>query len=155
MLARAGTLVRPQALVAARRPLAVQSTQWAHFASDSRQKERPVSPHVTIYAFPIAAISSITTRLTGGILTIGVYGIGVGALLGADMPGVMASLGSSSIGSLVKFGVSFPLVYHFFAGLRHFYWEKNPDGLNTETQNNFTYGIFTISGLASVGAMLL
>lgn len=32
---------------------------------------RPVSPHVTIYAFPLAAITSVTHRVTGGMLTIG------------------------------------------------------------------------------------
>ena len=32
---------------------------------------RPVSPHVEIYAFPIVALSSITTRITGVALTVG------------------------------------------------------------------------------------
>lgn len=38
-----------------------------------RQRElgRPVSPHVTIYDFPIAALSSVGHRITGGMLTIG------------------------------------------------------------------------------------
>ena len=32
---------------------------------------RPVSPHVTIYKFPVGAITSITNRVTGVALTIG------------------------------------------------------------------------------------
>ena len=32
------------------------------------KKGRPVSPHVTIYRFPIVAISSITNRVTGFML---------------------------------------------------------------------------------------
>ena len=36
---------------------------------------RPVSPHVTIYAFPIVALSSITVRITGVLLTLGTTGI--------------------------------------------------------------------------------
>ena len=32
---------------------------------------RPVSPHVTIYAWPTIAISSIMVRLTGVALTVG------------------------------------------------------------------------------------
>ena len=32
---------------------------------------RPVSPHVTIYKFPITALSSITNRATGVALTVG------------------------------------------------------------------------------------
>ncbi len=30
---------------------------------------RPVSPHVTIYKFPVVALSSITNRVTGVMLT--------------------------------------------------------------------------------------
>ena len=43
---------------------------------------RPVSPHVTIYAFPVTALSSITNRVTGGALAVGTGGIGTLALLG-------------------------------------------------------------------------
>lgn len=35
------------------------------------KKGRPVSPHVTIYKFPLAAITSITNRVTGVILSVG------------------------------------------------------------------------------------
>lgn len=34
---------------------------------------RPVSPHIFIYAWPITALTSITNRVTGGVLTIGNY----------------------------------------------------------------------------------
>lgn len=37
---------------------------------------RPVSPHVTIYAFPVGAISSITNRVTGVALSMGAAGLG-------------------------------------------------------------------------------
>lgn len=36
---------------------------------------RPVSPHVTIYKFPVAAISSITNRVTGVALTAGMINL--------------------------------------------------------------------------------
>jgi hypothetical protein len=32
---------------------------------------RPISPHVFIYAFPVVALSSITVRITGVLLTVG------------------------------------------------------------------------------------
>jgi hypothetical protein len=35
------------------------------------KKGRPVSPHITIYKFPITAISSISNRATGIVLSIG------------------------------------------------------------------------------------
>jgi succinate dehydrogenase/fumarate reductase cytochrome b subunit len=37
---------------------------------------RPVSPHVTIYAFPVGALSSITNRVTGCALSFGAAGLG-------------------------------------------------------------------------------
>ena len=34
---------------------------------------RPVSPHVTIYKFPLGALTSITNRVTGVALSVGLY----------------------------------------------------------------------------------
>jgi len=45
----------------------VTIANYFNFASTGR----PVSPHVLIYAFPIAAISSVTNRVTGGALWAG------------------------------------------------------------------------------------
>lgn len=75
---------------------------------------RPVSPHVTIYKFPVTALSSITNRVTGvGIiilllcwysiyfilmlycfiaLTAGITGIGVVSLLNGDAPLLMQGI---------------------------------------------------------------
>ena len=36
---------------------------------------RPMSPHVTTYAFPIVAFSSVTVRITGMLLSVGVGGV--------------------------------------------------------------------------------
>ncbi len=105
-IARRGVLLAPRATVG----------HAAHFATAN--KERPVSPHVLIYDWPLAAISSITTRITGGLLSVGIYGIAFGSLAGADMAGVMSVLGSSAVGPLVKLGVAFPLAYHFMGATR-------------------------------------
>ena len=49
---------------------------------NKQRKRRPTSPHVTIYKFPIAALSSITTRVTGTALSVGFAGAGLVALFG-------------------------------------------------------------------------
>lgn len=41
------------------------------YTEKQEKKGRFVSPHVTIYKFPIAAISSITNRATGAGLAVG------------------------------------------------------------------------------------
>ena len=45
---------------------------------------RPVSPHVTIYAFPIAALSSITNRITGIAMAVGCFGLGSIEIVGGS-----------------------------------------------------------------------
>lgn len=45
---------------------------------------RPVSPHLTIYAFPVGALSSITNRVTGCALAVGAGGLGVIEILGGS-----------------------------------------------------------------------
>ncbi|GBG25025.1 Succinate dehydrogenase cytochrome b560 subunit, mitochondrial [Hondaea fermentalgiana] len=162
MLARQTPMVRGLAaacagrntLTAARKPLATQMTHVTDLSTSSKD-ERPVSPHILIYAWPLAAISSVTTRVTGGLLAVGVYGIGIGSLLGGDMPATMASLGASGLGPLVKLSVAFPLSYHFLGATRHFYWEKFPEGLNVDSQRMSSIGIFAGSGLISFILMFL
>mmetsp|Transcript_7647 Transcript_7647/g.11488 ORF Transcript_7647/g.11488 Transcript_7647/m.11488 type:complete len:171 (+) Transcript_7647:93-605(+) len=140
--------------VAARKSVGTQLvTQQSNFfatSAEDRKKNRPVSPHVMIYSFPLAAVSSITTRITGSLLTVGLYGISYGALLGADMPAFMSMLGSSGIGPFVKFSVAFPLIYHYVAGMRHFYWERKPEGLDPETQKNSSIAIYGVAGALSL-----
>jgi succinate dehydrogenase (ubiquinone) cytochrome b560 subunit len=145
-----GRLSRACAVSAAPEPRGVGDRRAA-LAS----KARPVSPHVLIYDWPLAAISSITTRITGAALSVGIYGIALGSLAGADMAGVMSALGSSAVGPVVKLGVAFPLAYHFMGATRHFYWEKNPAGLNPESQKNSSIAIFAASGVVSLAAMVV
>mmetsp|Transcript_20631 Transcript_20631/g.36670 ORF Transcript_20631/g.36670 Transcript_20631/m.36670 type:complete len:154 (+) Transcript_20631:110-571(+) len=137
---------------AARMVPAAGSQQAMQLATKS---ERPVSPHVMIYAWPLSAISSITTRITGVMLTVGVYGIGIGALVGADMPMIAAQIGSSGIGPLVKAGVAFPLTYHTLAAVRHVYWEKYPEGLNVDTQKTSSLGLYAAAGGISLVSMVV
>ena len=112
---------------------------------------RPVSPHVTIYAFPLAAWSSVGHRVTGGLLTIGMYGIGIGALAGVDVAHAMYSIGASGVAPLVKMTVAFPLAYHTVAGIRHLYWERFPEGLNPESQKQAS---FIVIGSATTVALV-
>jgi succinate dehydrogenase/fumarate reductase cytochrome b subunit len=40
----------------------------------SAAKNRPMSPHLTIYKFPFNAVTSVGFRATGILLTAGTYG---------------------------------------------------------------------------------
>lgn len=82
---------------------------------------RPVSPHVTIYKFPVVAISSITNRVTGVGLFAGVSAIGAITLLGGDSPMLMKAIGQSAVGPIAKGIVAFPLIYHYLGGAIYSY----------------------------------
>ncbi len=121
-----------------------------------RKLGRPVSPHVTIYAFPLAAISSVTHRITGVALAVGMYGIGLGNLVGCDVAESLYQLGSiPMLGSLVKFSISFPLIYHYVAGIRHFYWEARPEGLNPESQYQASLAVIGVSVAGTLPLLFL
>jgi len=99
-------------------------------------KGRFVSPHVEIYDFPVAAISSIATRVTGGGLAVGFYGASAYALFGGDVPALLDAWKAAAPAVVLagsKFVVGFPLAYHWLAGVRHIYIDRNPGGLNNDS----------------------
>ena len=68
------SMIRPRVKAALRAPASralVVTREMATYTDRQNEKGRPVSPHVTIYAFPVVALSSITVRVTGGILAVG------------------------------------------------------------------------------------
>ena len=116
-------------------------------------KKRPLSPHVSIYAFPTIALSSITNRVTGVMLCVGVYGIGSLSLLGVDCSSIMMDLGQTSIAPVFKFGVAFPLTYHYICGIRHVIWDKYVMGFNNDAMNQSSLLVvgssLALSGIAA------
>lgn len=112
---------------------------------------RPVSPHVTIYAFPITAVSSIMNRFTGVALCVGVYGIAGSSLLGMDVVSLTNALGNSLIGPLAKMAVSFPLVYHYLGGVRHIVWDNMPSLLETKDVSTSSYLLIGGSAVITLG----
>lgn len=94
--------------------------------ADVNRGNRPLSPHVTIYRWPITAIMSILHRATG-------VGLAFGAVLGvwwflaaATDPEYFAlvdGLLTSWIGGLILVLSLAALWYHFCNGIRHLFWD--------------------------------
>jgi len=120
---------------------------------------RPVSPHVTIYALPIAAISSITNRVTGITLTFGAVGVGALEILGGNGTALSVVQEISGLGlgivTAAKFSVTFPIVYHYFGGMRHLAWDHFPQLLNNIDVAKASYVLIVSSVVTSVGLSLL
>ena len=133
------------------RSLSTVSVSGESYTARQNKLGRPVSPHVTTYAFPVVAASSITQRVTGVLLSVGLGGVAGGALCGLDVAGLAALAGASSLAAPAKFTVAFPLVYHFFGGVRHTLWDRNPEKmLNNKDAEQSSYVLIGGSVAASV-----
>ena len=87
---------------------------------------RPLSPHLTIYRWPVTMATSITHRITG-------VGLSVGAVIlawwlvsisnGPEGWQRFHALSETPIGLLVVFGLTWSLTYHFLNGVRHLAWD--------------------------------
>ena len=89
-------------------------------------KSRPLSPHLQIYRLPLLAITSITHRITGVVLALGLAL--VACWLGAAAAGPQSyafihDVVVSPLGRLVLFGFSAALFYHLANGVRHLVWD--------------------------------
>lgn len=90
-------------------------------------RNRPLSPHLQIYRLPLLALMSITHRITGVGLVVGL--VALAAWLGAAASGPAAfaaaqSFFGSPIGLLLLFGWSVALFFHLGHGIRHLLWDS-------------------------------
>ena len=119
---------------------------------------RPVSPHVTIYAFPIAALSSITNRVTGIAMAVGCFGLGSIEIVGGSGTALqfVQLIGSSStiVACGAKFSVVFPVAYHYLCALRHIQWDVQPDLLTNAKVASSSYYLYIAATVAASFAAL-
>jgi succinate dehydrogenase (ubiquinone) cytochrome b560 subunit len=120
---------------------------------------RPVSPHPTIYAFHITALSSITNRVTGCALTFGAAGVASLELIGGNGAalGPMRDLAEAgpAVATVAKFSVAFPCVYHYLGAVRHLVCDRFSDMLTNVDVVKASYALVGGSVLASVGIALV
>jgi len=88
--------------------------------------DRPLSPHLSIYRWPITMVSSILHRATGVAMAVG-YVILVGWLFdaasGPEVYDKFLSVMDSTIGCVLLVGWSFAFFYHLSNGIRHLVWD--------------------------------
>ena len=107
-----------------------------------------VSPHVTIYKFPIGAITSVMNRITGASISVFFIGGGLTHLYGHNPISIYDSLNNYQK-PVVDFTILFPNVYHSFGGLRHFIWDKYPQYLTNPKVTKSSYSLLGISFVSS------
>jgi len=87
---------------------------------------RPLSPHMSIYRWPLTMTMSIAHRVSGGALYFGTLLLAWWLIAAASGPGAYANVQaftSSFIGRLIVFGYTWALLHHLLSGIRHFVWD--------------------------------
>ncbi|XP_060568000.1 succinate dehydrogenase cytochrome b560 subunit, mitochondrial-like isoform X2 [Ruditapes philippinarum] len=103
--------------------------QMEKYWKKNRDRNRPLSPHLTIYKLPVTAVMSISNRITGTILTAVIYGGPIIYLLGSnDFAGYLQMVQSwgpvgTGLINLTKFTLAFSFSYHTIASIRHLAWD--------------------------------
>jgi succinate dehydrogenase / fumarate reductase cytochrome b subunit len=90
------------------------------------RNERPLSPHLGVYAWQVSNTLSILHRATGVMLSFGALAL-VGWLVSiAAGPAEFAAVHGffrSPLGALMLFGWTFCFFYHLSNGIRHLAWD--------------------------------
>jgi len=87
---------------------------------------RPLSPHMTIYRWPITMTLSILHRMTGVALSLGLVALVVWlSAIASDASSfaVIQTMMHSLIGQLMLLGWSFAFFLHLSNGVRHLVWD--------------------------------
>ncbi|XP_022095873.1 succinate dehydrogenase cytochrome b560 subunit, mitochondrial-like [Acanthaster planci] len=126
------------------------------FLKKNEKLNRPVSPHITIYRFPLPALLSGSHRFTG----LGVYaGLAVFGLSANFLPGgfesSLAIVKSWSYGAallfLTKLYVVWPFCYHYMNGIRHMIWDT---GRGMDMKSMYTTGYAVLCSSIAVALAL-
>lgn len=116
-------------------------------------ENRPLSPHLQVYAFKLHMIISIVHRITGAALAFGavalIYWLGAAAY-GPESFASAKRLFGSWFGYLCLFGWSACLFFHLCNGLRHLLWDI---GLGFEAKRLNSSGAMVLAGTFILTAM--
>lgn len=90
-------------------------------------KNRPLSPHLSIYKPQMSSVLSILHRITGAGLFVGalilVWWIIVGVYSSFNPNVLLWNFWNSLIGKILLFCWSAALFYHLLNGIRHLFWD--------------------------------
>ena len=117
-------------------------TSDAYAILAAQRLNRPISPHLSIYKPQMTWYASALNRVTGSVLSGGLYVFGaaylVSPLLGwhlesAAMAEWFGGFGAVTKG-VMKFGISWPFTFHCWNGIRHLVWDTGREFGNKQVQ---------------------
>lgn len=110
-------------------------------ATQTRARSRPLSPHLTIYRWPITMTMSILHRISGSALYVGTLFVAwwlVTLATSAESFGTADAVMTSWFGLLVLFGFTWALMVHLLGGVRHLIWDTG-HGLEKTTASGYAW----------------
>lgn len=118
------------------------------------EKQRPLSPHATIYRPPAAMMTSIMHRFSA----IAMYLAGAPLMAwwlwsiaeGPDAYAQFTSFATSWLGTFILFGLSWCLFQHFASGLRHLVMDVGA-GYHPKIARNAALVTFAVSTVLTLG----
>ena len=120
-------------------------------------RERPLSPHLTIYRWPVTMVTSITHRATGMALSVGAVILAwwlVSISNGPEGWQSFHAIMDTIPGLVVLFGITWSLAYHLFSGLRHLAWDLGYGFAKKVAERNSVI-VFALSFLAAAAVFAL
>lgn len=125
--------------------------------ADVNRGNRPLSPHLQVYKMPVAAVTSILTRVTGHALVAGVLLLVWWLVAAVSGPGAFAVADwvvRSWLGFLILTGSAWALWYHLLAGIRHLFYDAGYM-LEIEQAEKASWAIIIGSGVLTLLTLIL
>jgi succinate dehydrogenase / fumarate reductase cytochrome b subunit len=121
-------------------------------ATQTRARSRPLSPHLTVYRWPITMTMSILHRISGGALYVGTLLVAwwlIALATSAGSFGLADAVMTSWFGLLVLFGFTWALMVHLLGGMRHLVWDTGA-GLEKATASSLAWATLVGSVVLTV-----
>lgn len=114
--------------------------------------DRPLSPHLSIYRWPVTMVSSILHRATGIAMAAGfvLFAVWLAEVAsGPDAYAAFAGAMGSTFGKLLLIGWSWAFFYHLSNGIRHLVWDTGR-GLEKEQATASAWFVIVVSVVLTV-----
>jgi succinate dehydrogenase / fumarate reductase cytochrome b subunit len=120
-------------------------------------RERPMSPHLSVWRWHITMATSILHRATGVALYVGALiaaGWAIALAKGPDAYAGYKALLGSPIGLIVMFGLSVSFFYHLANGVRHLVWDAGL-GFELKAANASAVFVFAFTAAATIAVWVI
>lgn len=120
-------------------------------------RNRPLSPHLQVYRLPLTGLISITHRVTGVFLSIGLIGMVYILHITAEGPLAFQSLQAflnMTIVKVIYWGFIYALCFHLCHGIRHLIWDGG-SSFEKKTMDYYAGIELMASVLLTVAVLLL